>query len=122
MKNQNLRRHITCIRTSTHSLPIEYLRKFKVEKTKRICILCNNNEIGNEKHYITDCNNQDITVLRNKLYDNLLNINSQWTLLDSHQKFLYLISAVDPTFNFYFAIFLDRLFTIINQKEKLRKL
>ena len=48
------------IRKSGHRIPIEYLQKNGIERDKRYCNLCDENEIGTEQHVVVDCNNKDI--------------------------------------------------------------
>ena len=50
MDNNILRRHITSIRISTHSLPVELLRKSGVKREDRKCTLCASNKIATEYH------------------------------------------------------------------------
>ena len=108
-----MRRLITSLRISTHNLPIEFLRKLNVERSKRICNCCNINALGTEKHVLFECLNNDLTHQRNLLYSKLSQICSQWENLNTEDKFLYLINAHDNTFNFYFAIFLEKAFRIV---------
>ena len=46
----------TNFRTTNHKLPIETGRWGGIERSNRKCSLCNRNEIGDEFHYIFDCN------------------------------------------------------------------
>lgn len=43
-------------RTTNHKLPIETGRWQNVMRQNRICLLCNTNSIGDEFHYILECN------------------------------------------------------------------
>ena len=43
-------------RCGNHKLPVVMGRYNRVEKSKRICTLCDSNEIGDEFHYIFVCN------------------------------------------------------------------
>jgi hypothetical protein len=58
LNKNNLRRNITNIRISTHNLPIETLRKSKIERSKRKCTLCQSGEIGSEIHDTMLCQNK----------------------------------------------------------------
>ena len=42
--------------TLNHKLPIEYGRWQNIAKNMRFCNLCNQNEIGDECHYMLECN------------------------------------------------------------------
>ena len=43
-------------RTLNHKLPIEYGRWHNITRNMRFCNLCNQNEIGDECHYMLECN------------------------------------------------------------------
>ena len=43
-------------RCSSHKLPIERGRYFNVERNQRLCHFCNSNSLGDEFHYIFECN------------------------------------------------------------------
>ena len=51
----NLSKHLCKFRTMNHSLPIEKGRYFGVERNLRVCVLCNNNLLGDEFHYLFEC-------------------------------------------------------------------
>ena len=38
-----------------HSMPIEKGRHFGIERNQRLCTLCNRNIIGDEFHYLFEC-------------------------------------------------------------------
>ena len=76
----------------------------------RKCTLCILNEIGSEFHVLMLCTNSKLKQLRTELNDNINQCVIQWNLLPIPQKFTYLVSAVDKNCNFYFSIFLDKVF------------
>ena len=43
-------------RCSDHKLPIEQGRFFGIDRNQRVCTLCNSNQLGDEYHYIFQCN------------------------------------------------------------------
>ena len=46
----------TCkFRCLSHKLPIEKGRFLNIERNERICLLCNKNELGDEFHYLFNC-------------------------------------------------------------------
>ena len=45
-------------RTSNHKLPIEYGRWLNIERSNRLCTICNS-DIGDEYHYIMTCKHLD---------------------------------------------------------------
>ena len=115
--DNKLRRHITSIRISTHNLPIEALRRHSVERKNRICNCCNNKDIGSEKHVLMYCNNTEITSQRNLLFEKIFTICTQWKSLSTDDKFLYLLLAHDHAINFYFAVFLEKIYRIVNEHK-----
>ena len=66
LKNNYMRRNITHIRTSTHCLPIESLRKKNIPRTDRLCNLCNIH-VGSELHVLMMCQNSGACSLRDCL-------------------------------------------------------
>jgi len=58
--------NICKFKTSKHSLPIEKGRYQQLERSKRLCELCDMNTIVDEYHYVCECKNQDIRDLRDK--------------------------------------------------------
>jgi len=57
--NPNIRRLITKLRISDHNLRIETGRREKdMPQEKRICLICNNNQVENEMHFLLACKTQ----------------------------------------------------------------
>ena len=54
-------------RTSNHRLPIQKLRQFGIDRERRVCTLCNSNDVGDEFHYLFKCT-YDAIVERRKQY------------------------------------------------------
>jgi hypothetical protein len=112
MVNNQLRRNITKIRISEHPLPIERLRKSGKPRNERICNLCDHKEIGTEYHVLIYCDNQQITKHRKLLFDKIFEVNYQLKKFSSKQIFIHLLMASDARLNFYFAIYLDKIFKL----------
>ena len=55
---------LTKIRISAHNFPIESGRWKAIPKQNRICLLCMNNSIGDERHYLFHCTNGDLVDIR----------------------------------------------------------
>ena len=53
--SSNIIRNLVRYRCANHHLPIEVGRWLKLERPERICNLCNNNQVGDEYHYILEC-------------------------------------------------------------------
>lgn len=51
----DLRISLCKFRCGTHRLPIECGRFFSIDRSERLCDLCNKNVIGDEFHYIFEC-------------------------------------------------------------------
>ena len=118
MKNNNLRRCLTNIRISTHCLPVEHMRKFNIERSNRYCNLCDVNAVGSEEHVLLYCQNREIQSLREILYNKIIQTCEQFTNLQDTDKFKYLLMCIDENCNFYFAIYLDKIFRLICNKRK----
>ena len=112
LKNNYMRRNITHIRTSTHCLPIESLRKKNIPRTDRLCNLCNIH-VGSELHVLMMCQNSGACSLRDCLKKYIYMINPEISKLNENDLFIYLLLAIDDTISFYFAIFLKKIFTLI---------
>lgn len=68
MENSNLRKAITKFRISAHKFPIETGRYEKKAPNDRICPLCCDS-IGDEVHYLIECNNDTIAATRAKFLE-----------------------------------------------------
>ena len=108
-----LKRNLTAIRISGHCLPIEYLRKKGIERDKRYCNLCDENEIGTEQHVMVDCNNKEMVKLREQLKSNLIKINYQYKQFSIRNIIDINLLANDISTNYYFAIFLKKVFSLV---------
>ena len=63
---RHIRLFTTRLRTSSHNYPIEILRYNKplIAQQDRKCTICNNNQIGDEIHYLLRCSNHNISNVR----------------------------------------------------------
>ena len=116
-----LRRNITKIRISCHNLPIEYLRRFNIDRNERLCNCCDSNNIGSEEHIIIHCTNPQIVEYRDTLFNKLKNITKDFEKLNNCDKLRYLALAIDTNINFYFAIFLDKIYKLVEAKRNQKK-
>ena len=69
---RHIRLFTTRLRTSSHNYPVEVLRYIKdrkkgrknnepaIERQDRKCTICNNNQVGDELHYLLKCTNNNI--------------------------------------------------------------
>ena len=67
---------ITKMRISSHTLPIETGRWKDIPRAERTCLICDNEEIGSEEHYITPCNNPTLQLLRQQTIEEARKIGS----------------------------------------------
>ena len=68
LPNKNVRQAVTKLRISAHKLPIETGRFDYRKRTERICSLCCDG-IGDEMHYLTQCQNSIISRTRAELLE-----------------------------------------------------
>ena len=71
VKYYKYRSAITKFRISAHSLPIERGRWISVHGNKRICPLCIDNDLCDERHYIFHCTNVNLVEIREKFLDEI---------------------------------------------------
>jgi hypothetical protein len=110
VRNAELRRYITQIRTSNHPFPIETLRKKGIPRDQRVCHMCKSGCIGSEFHLLFQCQNEELKKYRDTFLNKVHNLNHEISKLTHFCLFLYLMSAVDSLINFRFAIFLKKVF------------
>ena len=60
-------RYIIKYRLSNHKLPVEKGRYTDLERSERICDICDMNVLGDEYHYVMECKNIDIETLRKQI-------------------------------------------------------
>ena len=68
LSNQKLHQPITKLRISAHKFPIEPGCFEYRKQTERLCLLCCDG-IGDEIHYLTQCQNSEISRTRDELLD-----------------------------------------------------
>ena len=83
IKNGAIRRNLTCMRLSAHSLEIEVGRYSNVPRENRLCRYCNLNIVESEYHFLLTC--PKYYDLRKKYIRNI-----SWP---SMSKFSYLLSS-----------------------------
>ena len=91
------RRVITKLRLSCHCLPVEVLRynKKKVERKDRTCNICTMNKIGDEKHYLKECQNKGLVNIRQKFLLEMKEACPQMTIFSDENIIDYCISMKD---------------------------
>ena len=94
--NMNIRKAITKMRISSHKFPIETGRYEGKERENRICPLCCN-DIGDEKHYIFECENKTITETREKFMPIIFSKSPQLKRLGIQEKLKYMLLCNDDS-------------------------
>ena len=93
LTNVKHRKAITRLRISAHNLAIERGR-YTYPKTpveKRLCKVCNTNEVENEQHFLLHC--PLYKEMREDFFTNVGNICPNFAYLEPLQRFNYLLSA-----------------------------
>ena len=85
------------LRISDSKLPIEIGRYNGTKLPDRIWTNCNLNKIGDEEHFLVNCNNAQIVSNRNIMLNNISNVSPQFPFLDNHSKFQYLFAGKDQS-------------------------
>ena len=104
---KHIRIHITRLRMSSHSLPIEvqrYRKKDKkIEREDRRCTICNTNATGDEMHYLLKCNNAEISHVREQFFSEIKRQNAQFMNLSDQNIMDYCMLMNDTNIQFLAA-------------------
>ena len=88
------RKAITRLRLSCHTLPIERMRCQTIDRQERKCPFCRR-ETGDEWHYLTKCNNNDISNVRNEFVAKVKSIQPQLNNFSTTDLMTYCVSMQD---------------------------
>ena len=98
---RHIRLHITRLRLSSHSLPIEvqrYRKKDnKIEREERKCKICNANATGDEMHYLLECSNAEICHVREEFLEKIKHKNEQFRNLSDRNIIDYCMLMTDTS-------------------------
>ena len=91
---------------SLHNLSLQkaYHRPFKIPANLRFCEDCNVQVVGDEFHYVMQCDKFEIR--RKQFFDKLLHLNNTFETMNSNQKFVYIMSLEEEDLIQEFAEFL----------------
>ena len=105
---RHIRLYMTRLRTSSHSFPIETLRycKPKIEAHDRKCNICNKGKIGDEMHYLTDCDNDNLLTIRNNFMTNIIQTIPEFEQFDLNNIKQYCLLMHDH-FSLFFSPITD---------------
>ena len=62
---------------------------------------------------MVDCKNKELVKLREQLKSNLIKVNYQYTQFSTHNIINVHLLANDTSTNFYFAVFLKKVFSLV---------
>ena len=68
VKNVKHRQAVARFRISAHRFPVEVGRYANVEHKKRLCAICNSDDIGDEYHYFINCKNHKLENLMQRKF------------------------------------------------------
>ena len=89
------RKAINKFRTSAHNLPVETGRYLGItDRAQRLCPLCNQG-VGDESHYLTECNFHLFSTLRTPLYTAILATAPQFANMSNVDKTTFMLSNPD---------------------------
>ena len=106
--NSQVRKSLTQFRISAHDLAIERGRYKNIDKDKRICKLCSNNDIEDECHFLLNCKAYDKE--RTNLLENVQKYCSNFKSLNNDLKFIWLLSCEDKLICNELASFIHKSF------------
>ena len=95
IKNFKYRQAVIRLRVSAHRLPVEIGRYKKIVYCDRKCKLCDQEEVGNEQHYLMSCGNTEFTVLRQNFINSVYKINQSLKYFDTQSLFYHILSMKD---------------------------
>ena len=73
------------------------MRSEEISREERKCTLCELNEVGDEWHYISRCENNKIQVTRSKFIERVKNIQPQLADFQTSDLMKYCISMCDTS-------------------------
>ena len=91
-------RHIisaTKFRISAHNLPVEIYRYVEMDREDRICPFCSLG-IGDETHYLVDCQVPLFSVIRKPLFDMIRDFSPEFSSMSSRDKTIFLLGCPSP--------------------------
>lgn len=83
-------------------------QRIPLERNKRTCLLCNQNFVEDECHFVTDC--PLYKEERNSFFHYVSILNKNFILLTKKDKFIWLMSNEDKTILIKFSEFLINAF------------
>lgn len=107
---KDIRINLTKLRLSSHCLPIEILRYKDIERKDRLCSICTQDIMGDENHYLLQCTNSQITLVRNQFLSKIDRINPQFKHFTNKDIMRYCINMKDIKIQQTTAMFVKKLY------------
>ena len=112
---------ITSIRLSSHNLPVEKLRYQKVKRDRRLCQICDLEEIGDEMHYLTKCENANMKSLRCIFLTDIKIIQPQFEKFECENIMMYCLNMKDESIYESFSTYVKDIFEIYKEEEEIAR-
>ena len=108
------RHAVSKLRISAHRLPIEMGRYAGIPAEKRLCMICEKNQVGDEYHYVMECDDDNVLNLRKCFFEHIYAVNKKYQLLDKCSLFTYLLSMKDELLMKIFAKYVYDMLTVVS--------
>ena len=119
---KHIRTHITRLRVSSHSLPIEiqrYTKKDKkIERENRKCNICSKDEMGDEEHYLLKCNNSEISHTRENFLKEIRTDINQFEMFTDKNIIDYCLNVNDTNIQMKIALYVKNILNIYKEETE----
>ena len=113
VQNYRYRKAISSIRTSSHTLAVEYGRHHNIPLNMRLCHTCC--MIEDEMHFITNCKINQVE--RDILYSNIIQVDQSFMDLHAIDKFVYVFSSRNPQILTWLGKFIHKSLSARNESQ-----
>ena len=118
--NYENRKTVSRFRLSNHNLPIEKLRYENIKKEDRLCEICNLHNVGNENHYMLECQSNDMKDIRENFVQEAIKLVPQLSLLDETNVIKYCLIMADRNLQYLTAVYIKNIlntYKLINESK-----
>ena len=116
---KSTRIYTTRLRTSSHNFPIETLRYKKIPREERLFKICLKREVGDEEHYLMNCNNRYMKEERETFLNKVKASNTQFSKLTNEKIIEYNIKMHDTNTQLITAQYIQNISTIFNELKRI---
>ena len=113
VQNYRYRKAISSIRTSSHTLAVEYGRHHNIPLDMRLCHTCY--MIEDEMHFILNCKINQVE--RDMVYCNIMQVDQSFMDLYATDKFDYLFSNKNPRILTWLGKFIHKSLSSRNESQ-----